>query len=162
MYIITLLFVSHCLHLSPDVHWVMHNTHTCIEPCRWFVLWYYVYCRSFVLTTNSQLGKPLVRGNPTVHQAIATGNLLLPVAMEMSHMLGDPESSTPCNLRKRMQIDKTQANSENILTNLRTHAQHLRDTLQTQMCHTNRIPKRFANSKNTTTWTEIINADATT
>ncbi len=51
------------------------------------------------------------------------------------NLYGGLESSTHCNLRKHMQIDKTQANWENII-NLTAHA-----TLQ--------IQKRAANTEDT-------------
>ena len=41
---------------------------------------------------------------------------------------GGPESSTHCNLRKHMQVDKTQAKQENIFINLTTQHNTLHTT----------------------------------
>ena len=60
---------------------------------------------------------------------------------------GGRHVQTPCNLRKHMQIDKTQANQENLFINLTTHAQHSANALQ--------IKKHVANTHNTT---KYINA----
>ena len=43
-----------------------------------------------------------------------------------------PEDSMYCNLRKHIQMDKTQAHKENIFINLTTLVQHYENALQIQ------------------------------